>query len=30
MEGTEDPWAVLDAGGTPELKALRLHNGTVW
>ncbi|HEY9286314.1 MAG TPA: CBS domain-containing protein [Pyrinomonadaceae bacterium] len=29
-ETDEDPWAVLDAGGTPELKALRLHNGTVW
>jgi hypothetical protein len=29
-ESPEDPWAVLDAGGTPELKALRLHNGTVW
>ena len=29
-EDAEDPWAVLDAGGTPELKALRLHNGTVW
>jgi len=26
----EDPVAVLDAGGTPELHELRLHNGTVW
>ncbi len=26
----EDPAAVLDAGGTPQLKELRLHNGTVW
>jgi gamma-glutamyl:cysteine ligase YbdK (ATP-grasp superfamily) len=26
----EDPVAVLDAGGTPALHELRLHNGTVW
>jgi CBS domain-containing protein len=26
----EDSLAVLAAGGIPELKALRLHNGTVW
>ena len=26
----EDPVAVLDAGGTPTLSELRLHNGTVW
>ncbi len=26
----EDPVAVLDAGGTPALQELRLHNGTVW
>jgi len=26
----EDPVAVFDAGGTPRLKELRLHNGTVW
>jgi len=26
----EDPMAVLDAGGVPELTALRLHNGTVY
>jgi hypothetical protein len=26
----EDPVAVLDAGGTPALPELRLHNGTVW
>lgn len=26
----EDPEAVLDAGGIPELTALRLHNGTVY
>jgi len=26
----EDPLAVLDAGGTPQLSELRLHNGTVW
>lgn len=26
----EDPKAVLDAGGTPSLQELRLHNGTVW
>lgn len=26
----EDPMAVLDAGGVPELKALRLHNGTIY
>lgn len=26
----EDPFEVLDAGGVPELPALRLHNGTVY
>jgi hypothetical protein len=26
----EDPFAVLDAGGTPELDELRLHNGTIY
>ena len=26
----EDPVAVLDAGGTPELEELKLHNGTVY
>lgn len=26
----EDPVAVLDAGGTPSLHELRLHNGTIW
>src|SRR5688500_5642730 len=26
----EDPMAVLDRGETPELKALRLHNGTIY
>jgi CBS domain-containing protein len=26
----EDPMAVLDRGGVPELKALRLHNGTIY
>ncbi len=26
----EDPQATLDRGGVPELKALRLHNGTVY
>jgi len=26
----EDPAAVLEAGGTPRLQELRLHNGTVW
>ena len=26
----EDPVAVLEAGGTPALHELRLHNGTVW
>ncbi len=26
----EDPVTVLDAGGTPMLHELRLHNGTVW
>jgi CBS domain-containing protein/gamma-glutamylcysteine synthetase len=26
----EDPLAVLDAGGTPHLKALQLHNSTVY
>lgn len=28
--GDEDPDAVLDAGGAPELAELVLHNGTVW
>ncbi|MFH5823572.1 glutamate--cysteine ligase [Georgenia sp. AZ-5] len=28
--GEEDPLAVLDAGGTPELAELRLHNGTIY
>lgn len=27
---TEDPMAVLDAGGVPALQALSLHNGTVY
>lgn len=27
---TEDPLAVLESGGTPELPELRLHNGTVY
>lgn len=26
----EDPMAVLDRGGIPQLKALRLHNGTIY
>jgi hypothetical protein len=26
----EDPIAVLDAGGIPQLHELRLHNGTIW
>lgn len=26
----EDPIAVLDAGGIPQMKALRLHNGTIY
>lgn len=26
----EDPMAVLNAGGAPQLKALRLHNGTIY
>jgi gamma-glutamyl:cysteine ligase YbdK (ATP-grasp superfamily) len=26
----EDPFAVLEAGGTPELHELRLHNGTIY
>ena len=26
----EDPFAVLDADGTPELSELRLHNGTIY
>ncbi|KAE8764821.1 glutamate-cysteine ligase family protein [Georgenia thermotolerans] len=26
----EDPLAVLDAGGTPQLSELRMHNGTIW
>ncbi|HTE49627.1 MAG TPA: glutamate-cysteine ligase family protein [Kofleriaceae bacterium] len=26
----EDPIAVLDRGGVPQLKALRLHNGTIY
>ena len=30
VESTEDAMAVLDAGGVPELSALRLHNGTVY
>jgi len=29
-ESDEDPFAVLDAGGVPQLKALQLHNGTVY
>ncbi|MFD1505346.1 glutamate--cysteine ligase [Georgenia yuyongxinii] len=28
--GDEDPLAVLEAGGTPELAELRLHNGTIY
>jgi hypothetical protein len=28
--GDEDPVAELDAGRTPSLQELRLHNGTVW
>ena len=27
---TEDPVAVLEAGGTPQLEELKLHNGTVY
>jgi gamma-glutamyl:cysteine ligase YbdK (ATP-grasp superfamily) len=30
MLGTEDPQAVVAAGGMPQLEELRLHNGTVW
>ncbi len=30
MLGTEEPHAVLAAGGMPELEELRLHHGTVW
>jgi hypothetical protein len=26
----EDPYAVLEAGGTPQLDELRLHNGTIY
>jgi CBS domain-containing protein/gamma-glutamyl:cysteine ligase YbdK (ATP-grasp superfamily) len=26
----EDPYQVLARGGTPQLSALRMHNGTVW
>ncbi|MFO7895104.1 MAG: CBS domain-containing protein [Longimicrobiales bacterium] len=29
-EPDEDPLAVLDAGGIPELRCLKLHNGTVY
>ncbi len=29
-EPDDDPMAVLDAGGVPQLRALRLHNGTVY
>jgi len=29
-EQDEDPLEVLKQGGTPQLRALRLHNGTVW
>jgi CBS domain-containing protein/gamma-glutamylcysteine synthetase len=29
-EDREDPLEVLARGGTPQLRALRLHNGTVW
>ena len=28
--GDEDPLAVLDAGGTPTLAEMRLHNGTIY
>jgi hypothetical protein len=28
--GDEDPLAVVDAGGIPKLRELRLHQGTVW
>jgi len=28
--GDEDPLAVAQAGGTPELRELRLHHGTTW
>ena len=30
ISSEEDPLAVLDAGGTPSLEELRLHNGTVY
>jgi CBS domain-containing protein/gamma-glutamyl:cysteine ligase YbdK (ATP-grasp superfamily) len=30
MQVDEDSMKVLDAGGTPELKALRLHSGTIY
>ena len=30
ISSEEDPVAVLDAGGTPQLEELRLHNGTVY
>ncbi|GGF32475.1 glutamate--cysteine ligase [Marmoricola endophyticus] len=30
VTGDEDPLAVLESGGTPELSELRLHNGTVY
>lgn len=29
-DAEEDPFAVLDRGAIPELKALRLHNGTIY
>jgi CBS domain-containing protein len=29
-ESREDPFQTLARGGTPELSALRMHNGTVW
>ncbi|MFM8980449.1 MAG: glutamate-cysteine ligase family protein [Planctomycetia bacterium] len=29
-EAEQDPFEVLDQGGIPELKALRLHNGTIY
>ncbi len=29
-EADDDPMEVLDAGGVPQLRALRLHNGTVY
>ncbi|MCG8414789.1 MAG: hypothetical protein MI746_11280 [Pseudomonadales bacterium] len=28
--GEEDPEAIVDAGGTPELHELRLHQGSIW